>query len=58
MTQDFFRPGGFHSLVGGIDAAGKLIAWRNHFITFTSDGTNPVSGGNMPAQEFPALERR
>ncbi len=33
----------------------KLIAWRNHFITFTTDGTNPVSGGNMPAQEFPAL---
>lgn len=54
LTQDFFRPGGFHSLAGGLDAAGKLVAWRNHFITFTTDGTNPVSGGNLPEQEFPA----
>jgi isoquinoline 1-oxidoreductase beta subunit len=54
MAHDFFRPGGFHSLAGGLDASGKLVAWRNHFITFSSDGTNPVSGGNMPEQEFPA----
>jgi isoquinoline 1-oxidoreductase subunit beta len=54
MAHDFFRPGGFHSLAGGLDAAGKLVAWRNHFITFSTDGTNPVSGGNLPEQEFPA----
>jgi len=54
MTQDFFRPGGFHSLAGGLDASGKLVAWRNHFITFSTDATNPVSGGNLPATEFPA----
>lgn len=53
MAHDFFRPGGFHSLTAGLDAAGKLTAWRNHFITFTTDGTNPVSGGNMPETEFP-----
>jgi isoquinoline 1-oxidoreductase beta subunit len=55
LSHDFFRPGGFHSLAGGLDANGKLVAWRNHFITFTTDGTNPVSGGNLPEQEFPAL---
>jgi isoquinoline 1-oxidoreductase beta subunit len=54
MAHDFFRPGGFHSLAGGIDARGKLVAWRNHFITFTTNGTDPVSGGNLPEQEFPA----
>jgi isoquinoline 1-oxidoreductase beta subunit len=54
MAHDFYRPGGFHALAGGIDAAGKLVAWRNHFVTFTTDGKNPVSGGNMPGEEFPA----
>lgn len=54
LSHDFFRPGGFHALSGGVDAQGKLVAWRNHFITFTTDGTNPVSGGNLPEQEFPA----
>jgi len=54
MAHDFYRPGGFHALAGGLDPSGKLVAWRNHFITFSTDGTNPVSGGNMPEQEFPA----
>jgi isoquinoline 1-oxidoreductase beta subunit len=54
MAHDFYRPGGFHSLSGGLDADGRLVAWRNHFITFSADGTNPVSGGNLPEQEFPA----
>jgi isoquinoline 1-oxidoreductase beta subunit len=54
MAHDFYRPGGFHSLAGGVDAQGKLVAWRNHFISFTTDGKNPVSGGNLPEQEFPA----
>jgi isoquinoline 1-oxidoreductase beta subunit len=54
MTHDFYRPGGFHALAGGVDASGKLVAWRNHFISFTADGKNPVSGGNMPPEEFPA----
>jgi isoquinoline 1-oxidoreductase beta subunit len=54
MTHDFYRVGGFHALAGGVDASGKLVAWRNHFISFTTDGKNPVSGGNLPAEEFPA----
>jgi isoquinoline 1-oxidoreductase beta subunit len=54
MAHDFYRPGGFHSLTGGVDHQGKLVAWRNHFITFTTNGTDPVSGGNLPDQEFPA----
>jgi isoquinoline 1-oxidoreductase beta subunit len=54
MAHDFYRPAGFHSLAGGLDAAGRLTAWRNHFISFSADGSNPVSGGNMPAEEFPA----
>ncbi len=55
MQHDFYRVGGFHSLKGGVDKAGKLTAWQDHFITFTADGQQPVSGGNMAADEFPAL---
>ena len=51
MAHDFFRAGGFHSLTGGVDAAGKLVAWRNHFITFTHRRQGArSSGGNCPAR--------
>jgi isoquinoline 1-oxidoreductase beta subunit len=55
LAHDFFRAGGFHSLTGGIDAAGKLVAWRNHFISFTADGKAPSSGAGWPANQFPGL---
>ncbi len=54
MLHDFYRAGGFHALEGGLDADGKLVAFRNHFITFTTDGENGVSGGAMRETEFPA----
>jgi isoquinoline 1-oxidoreductase beta subunit len=55
LAHDFFRPGGFHSLTGGLDARGKLIAWRNHFISFTADGKAPSSGAGWPGNQFPGL---
>ena len=55
MQHDFFRVGGFHSFKGGVDTSGKLVAWQDHFITFSADGQRPVSGGDMAAEEFPAL---
>ncbi|MFQ6004655.1 MAG: molybdopterin cofactor-binding domain-containing protein [Woeseia sp.] len=55
MAHDFYRPGGFHSLTGAVDTAGKLSGWQDHFITFTEDGQTPVSRGNIPETEFPAL---
>lgn len=54
MQHDFFRVGGFHSLKGGIDKSGKLVAWADHFITFTADGEKPTSGGDISPEEFPA----
>ena len=55
MQHDFYRVGGFHSFKGAVDRKGKLVAWQNHFITFSADGKTPVSGGNMAPEEFPAL---
>ncbi|MBQ5965706.1 molybdopterin cofactor-binding domain-containing protein [Massilia sp. ZL223] len=60
LQHDHFRPGGFHFLRGGVDAAGKAVAWQNHFVTFANrverDGQSvlqPGSGGNLSGDEFP-----
>ncbi len=47
MTHDFYRAGGFHALQGALDGNGKLVGWNNHFVTFSHDGKEPVSGGSI-----------
>src|SRR6202012_5240217 len=51
MTHDYYRPGGFQYLKGGIDASGNLVAWHNHFISY-GEGNNFVSAGAMGPTEF------
>ena len=60
LQHDHFRPGGFHFLRGGVDAAGRAVAWHNHFVTFANrverEGKSvlqPGSGGNLSSDEFP-----
>src|SRR5690606_10748199 len=53
MMYDYFRPGGFHHLKGGVDAAGKLIAWQDHFITSTANGRTPMTSADMGNNIFP-----
>jgi isoquinoline 1-oxidoreductase beta subunit len=55
MQHDFYRPGGFHAFKGAVDQNGKLIAFGDHFITFSSDGKRPVSSAEISPEEFPAL---
>jgi isoquinoline 1-oxidoreductase beta subunit len=53
MQHDFYRPAGFHFFKGGLDAGGRLVAFADHFVTF-SHGTELASSAVMDGSEFPA----
>jgi isoquinoline 1-oxidoreductase beta subunit len=51
--HDYYRPGGFQFLKAGVDGSGKIVAWRNHFVSW-GDGDHPSPQSTMGAAEFPA----
>ena len=53
MQHDMYRPAGFHYFKAGLDAAGKLTAFRDHFVTF-SDGDKVSNSADMSETEVPA----
>ncbi len=56
MRHDcYHRPAGYHYLKGAVDAAGRLTAWHDHFVTFGLKNTErPSSGAGMSPDELPA----
>ena len=38
FAHDWLRPGGWHRLTAGLDAAGNIIGWHDHFISYGRGG--------------------
>jgi isoquinoline 1-oxidoreductase subunit beta len=53
LRHDFYRPAGFHFFKAGLDRAGGLVAFRDHFVSFGTAGKFASSAGLQPV-EFPA----
>ena len=53
MTHDSYRPAGTIGLKAGLDAHGRVVAWREHFVTF-GDGRRTILNGGIELHDFPA----
>jgi isoquinoline 1-oxidoreductase beta subunit len=53
IQHDMYRPGGWHNFKAGLDANGKVVAFKDHFITF-GNGDKVASSADMSATEPPA----
>jgi isoquinoline 1-oxidoreductase beta subunit len=53
IAHDPFRPGGTVGLKAGLDAQGKVIAWRHHLITY-GEGKQFTSGGGIGSDTYPS----
>ena len=53
IAHNPFRPAGTVGLKGGLDAQGKLTAWRHYFVTF-GDGKGTATGGGLGRDSYPA----
>ena len=52
VAHDFYRPGSFHKLRAGLDAAGSVIAYHVHGVTYSYDGKT-AQGAGIDGDQFP-----
>ncbi len=51
LQHDHFRAGGFHLMRGGVNAAGEVVAWHDHFVGLGRGG-QPIDA--QLGRDFPA----
>jgi isoquinoline 1-oxidoreductase subunit beta len=60
FAHGFYRPGGYHYLKGAVDNAGKLIAWKNHFVSLGKNGefagAARLNPSEFPCQQVPNVQ--
>ncbi len=57
LQHDFYRAVGWHDFTAGIDASGKLVAFKSHYVTSGVNG-RPTTAADLPATEFPVQVRQ
>lgn len=53
IRHDYYRCGGFQYFKAAIDRAGKIAAWKDHFVAY-GEGNAFVHDGGFNPNEFPA----
>jgi isoquinoline 1-oxidoreductase subunit beta len=53
IQHDFYRAAGWHWLKGGVDKDGRIVAWKQHFVSFGKGKQFASCAGMMP-NSFPA----
>jgi isoquinoline 1-oxidoreductase beta subunit len=53
IQHDIYRPGGFHNFKAALDVHGRLVAFRDHFVTF-GQGEKVAGSADMAPDQFPA----